>query len=78
MIGCLNFDLWRNPPGYLVDDLRIKRDFPSSPEVRRSTTNLVVTFEERDKNAIRGKHGHKIYGYLLPREPGGWSLGGMI
>lgn len=31
--GGLNLDVWMWPVGFLVDDLRIKRDFPHKPSV---------------------------------------------
>ena len=33
MIGSLNYDVWWWFVGYLVDDMRIKRDFPNNPDV---------------------------------------------
>lgn len=33
MVGFLNFDVWHWFVGYLVDDMRIKRDFPNNPDV---------------------------------------------
>ena len=34
MMGYLNYDLWHWIVGYLVDDLRIYREFPQYPDVR--------------------------------------------
>lgn len=70
MIGQLNYDLWHNPVGYLVDDLRIKRVFPTHPEVRRTIDKLQTTFSAVDEDSLRNKYGHKIYGYLLPSAAG--------
>ena len=70
MIGHLNYDIWRHPVGYCVDDLRIKRDFPSRPETRKSIDQLQTTFSAKDKDSLVNKYGHKIYGYLLPATPG--------
>ena len=70
MMGRLNFDIWRQPAGYLVDDLRIRRDFPSHPEVRRSIDKLQTMFNAVDKDSLINKFGCKIYGYLLPRASG--------
>jgi hypothetical protein len=74
MIGHLNYDIWRHPVGYLVDDLRIKRDFPSRPEARKTIDQLQTTFSAKDKDSLVNKYGHKIYGYLLPATPGGHWL----
>ncbi|CAI8005119.1 N-acetyl-beta-glucosaminyl-glycoprotein 4-beta-N-acetylgalactosaminyltransferase 1 [Geodia barretti] len=74
MIGHLNYDIWRHPVGYCVDDLRIKRDFPSRPETRKSIDQLQTTFSAKDKDSLVNKYGHKIYGYLLPATPGGHWL----
>ena len=78
MIGVLNYDIWRNPTGYLVDDLRIKRDFPSNPEVRRTLNKLKVVFFSVDVNSIKNKYGHKVYGYLLPKTAGQCSLSSRL
>ena len=32
--GYLNYDVWRQMPGYLVDDMRVRRSFPNHPDVR--------------------------------------------
>lgn len=74
MIGQLNYDIWRHPVGYLVDELRIKRDFPSHPEVRRAIDKLHTEFDAVDKNSLVNKYGHKIYGYLLPTAAGSCAL----
>ncbi len=39
MVGKLNYDVWKFATGYLVDDLRIKRDFPNNPDVRHTWRN---------------------------------------
>ena len=70
MVGHLNYDVWRHPVGYLVDDLRIKRDFPCQPEVRQRIDRLQTVFNARDKDSLKNKYGHKIYGYLLPTVSG--------
>ena len=33
MVGQLNYDVWRGIVGFVVDDMRIKRDFPNKPDV---------------------------------------------
>ncbi len=33
MTGYLNYDVWHWVVGYLVDDLRINREFPQDPDV---------------------------------------------
>ena len=70
MIGHLNYDVWRHPVGYLVDDLRIRRAFPSQPERRQTIDKLQTTFNAVDKDSLVNKYGHKIYGYLLPMTAG--------
>ena len=70
MVGAANLDVWFNLPGYLVDDLRSRSAFPASPDTRRTTDSLKVTFSGKDKNAIKDNYGHKMYGYLLPRNEG--------
>lgn len=70
MIGHLNFDIWRQPVGFVVDDLRIKRDFPSRPEIRRTIDKVQAVFNEVDKDSLVNKFGHKMYGYLLPTTSG--------
>lgn len=70
MIGQLNYDVWRNPVGYLVDDLRITKVFPKHPEVHRTIDKPQTVFSAVDKDSLRNKYGHKIYGYLLPGTAG--------
>ena len=70
MVGKLNYDVWRHPVGYLVDDLRIKRVFPSQPEKQQTIDKLQTIFNARDKDSLVNKYGHKIYGYLLPKAAG--------
>jgi hypothetical protein len=74
MVGKLNYDVWRHPVGYLVDDLRIKRVFPSQPEKRQTIDKLQTIFNARDKDSLVNKYGHKIYGYLLPKAAGPYQL----
>ena len=74
MVGHLNFDIWRHPVGYLMDDLRIKRAFPSWPETRQTIDELHTTFSAKDKDSLVNKYGHKIYGYLIPTTPGTHQL----
>ena len=33
MMGYLNYDVWHWIVGYLVDDMRIRKDFPLYPDV---------------------------------------------
>ena len=40
MIGQLNYDVWRGIIGFLVDDMRIKRDFPNKPVVSTSVPHI--------------------------------------
>ena len=37
---------------------------------RKTTTRLSFEFNEADKYDVRGRYGHKVYGYLLPPSPG--------
>lgn len=74
MVGFLNFDVWHWFVGYLVDDMRIKRDFPNNPDVRKVTSSLRVYFSEKDPEDVRGKYAHKIYGYLLPPTTGEYAF----
>ena len=32
-VGYLNYDVWRQMPGFVVDDMRIRRSFPNHPDV---------------------------------------------
>ena len=43
MIGKLNYDVWKEVVGYLVDDLRVKRDFPTNPEVKQLKDEMSKT-----------------------------------
>ena len=40
MVGQLNYDVWRGIIGFLVDDMRIKRDFPNTPDVSTSVAHI--------------------------------------
>lgn len=44
--GELNLDVWRWPVGFLVDDLRIKRDFPHKPSVSRTVYGGARTYRQ--------------------------------
>ena len=39
MVGQLNYDVWRGIIGFVVDDMRIKRDFPNKPDVSTSVAS---------------------------------------
>ena len=39
-------------------------------KVRGKITSLHTEFNETDPDEFRGKYGHKIYGYLIPPQPG--------
>ena len=35
-VGYLNYDVWKQMPGFVVDDMRIRRSFPNHPDVSGS------------------------------------------
>ena len=40
------------------------------PQERLTIDSLYIDFNEVDPTDINGKYSHKIYGYLLPPQPG--------
>ncbi|KAL5467149.1 hypothetical protein EMCRGX_G031341 [Ephydatia muelleri] len=73
--GHLNYDIWRWTVGFMVDDLRIKRDFPHNPTFRTSTGSLKIEFNEvAGFSNERGKYGHRIYGFLYPPATGKYNF----
>ena len=45
---------------------------------RKTVTQLHFEFDEVDKADVRGRYGHKVYGYLLPPTPGMYLCGDHI
>eukprot|EP00731_Ephydatia_muelleri_P026583 Em0018g683a len=73
--GGLNLDVWMWPVGFLVDDLRIKRDFPHKPSIRTFIESLKVEFNQfAGVSNERGKYGHRLYGLLHPSTTGEYSF----
>ncbi|KAL5479330.1 hypothetical protein EMCRGX_G022839 [Ephydatia muelleri] len=76
LAGCLNYDVWRQMPGYLVDDMRVRRSFPNHPDIRQITDTLRIDFsEEAGDSHHNGKYAHKIYGFLRPFATGAHTFG---
>lgn len=74
MINRLNYDIWRWTVGYTVDDMRIDKTYPNYPDERLTIDSLHVDFDEVDPADINGKYSHKVYGYLLPPQPGDYRF----
>eukprot|EP00731_Ephydatia_muelleri_P026574 Em0018g674a len=69
--GHLNYDVWKLAVGFLVDDLRLKRDFPHKPTTRSTVQSLRVVFNEVSGDINdRGIYGHRMYGVLHPPTTG--------
>eukprot|EP00731_Ephydatia_muelleri_P026579 Em0018g679a len=73
--GQLNYDIWKLIVGFLVDDLRIKRDFPHKPTTRSTADSLKVVFNEYAGDSHHlGMYGHRMYGVLYPPTTGEYSF----